>query len=75
MEMKVEPKKATFSLPVGFITMVVLIILKATGHIALGWFWVISSIDWVPLGLLIATLIIIAIVVLIIAIVAAIVGE
>lgn len=40
------------SIGLGTIVMIVLVILRATGHIAMGWFWVISSIVWVPLSLM-----------------------
>jgi len=50
---------------IGFLVWIALIILKATGHIAMGWFWVFTSIIWVPLGITIFVLIVEGIVVLI----------
>lgn len=38
-------------IPIGWLTMIVLIILKATGNLAMGWFWVITSFIWAPLAL------------------------
>lgn len=62
--MSVEPKNATVSIPVGTIVTIVLVILKATGHIAMPWFWVISSIFWVPLGIMAVFLVIFLVVAL-----------
>jgi hypothetical protein len=33
---------------------IVLIVLKATGHIAMGWFWVLTSIIWAPIAIFFA---------------------
>jgi hypothetical protein len=63
-----ENKSVSAGLPIGWLTMIVLIILKATGNISMGWFWVISSVIWAPLA-------IILLVVLFITLIAAIVGQ
>jgi hypothetical protein len=46
-------KAVTISLPFGGIIPIVLIVLKALGHIGMSWFWVISSFIWIPLGIIV----------------------
>ena len=45
-------KNVTISLPVGWITFLTLVILKATETIEMSWFWVITSCIWAPLAVL-----------------------
>ena len=46
----------------GTFVFLTLLILKATGNIAMGWFWVISSIIWAPLVIGIMLLILLGII-------------
>ena len=54
-------------MPLGLITMVVLIVLKATGNLAsMGWFLVISSIIWAPIAFIITIVFITTVVMILI---------
>lgn len=44
-----ETSSASASVPVGWLTCIILVILKVTGTIGMSWFWVISSIIWAPI--------------------------
>jgi len=54
-------KAVTYSggMGIGTLVWIVLIILRATGCIAMSWFWVFTSIIWVPLGILFVVFLII----------------
>jgi hypothetical protein len=54
-------KTVTYSsgMGIGTLVWIVLIILRLTGCIAMGWFWVLTSIIWVPLGILLVVFLII----------------
>jgi len=54
---------------IGTLIWIALIILKATGCIAMGWFWVLTFIIWVPLGILFLVVFIIVIVLIIVLII------
>jgi hypothetical protein len=44
--------KTSGGIGLGTLVFLVLVILKATGQIAMSWFWVISSIIWAPLAMI-----------------------
>ena len=60
-------KNVTISLPVGWLTCIILVILKATGHIGMGWFWVITSVVWAPLAVFVVILFVLGFIALIVA--------
>ena len=51
--MKVETKTKGGT-SVGFIIALLLVFLKFTGHIAMSWFWVITSFIWVPILIIVS---------------------
>ena len=67
-----EKKIVVSSVPsvgIGTLAWIALIILRATGHIAMSWFWVITSIIWIPIGLVVTILILMLVVAFIAALV------
>jgi hypothetical protein len=48
---------ASGGIGIGTLTWIVLIVLKATGTIAMSWFWVLTSIVWVPIIIFFAILV------------------
>lgn len=57
--MKVESGAA--GIPTGWLVCIILVILKATGTIGMSWFWVITSVIWAPLGIIILILFVVGI--------------
>ncbi len=51
---------------VGTLVWIALIILKATETIGMNWFWVISSIIWIPLGMILFIMAIFGIILLVV---------
>lgn len=47
---------------IGTLVWIVLIILRITDCIAMSWFWVLTSIIWVPLGITLVVLLVIGII-------------
>jgi hypothetical protein len=60
-------KNITISLPVGWITFLTLVILKATETISMSWFWVITSVIWAPLAVFVVILLVLGFIALIVA--------
>lgn len=50
----------------GALVWIAMIILKATGTIAMSWFWVLSSIVWIPLGIIFGIIFIVSLILVVI---------